>query len=214
MQTQSDDIQELVKSLIEVQDEIRDVEKASKGQVGQQVYWYANLESVIEATRVPFARNGLVVSQLSGVHEGKMVLITLLMHSSGQWLKSVMPVMNERNTAQSLGSGLTYARRYSLAALAGVTQTDDDGEEASKPALKPSGAPSPIKPALAAKEAYEIYVIPIGKYTGQTFDQIAIVELANYVAEIELASAQANKKPSAQQANMLSMAHKYLESKS
>ena len=66
------------------------------------------------------------------------VMITLLAHESGQWIKSVMDIKAQPNkqgniTPQEIGSAITYARRYSLASIANVAQTDedDDGELAS-----------------------------------------------------------------------------------
>lgn len=129
MELQSSTVNELATALVKVQAEIRDAEKNSLNPHFKSQY--ANLESVIAATREPFANHGLVVAQQSSIEDGKPVLVTTLFHSSGQWIRSVMPIMNERNTAQGLGSGLSYARRYSLSAIAGITQSDDDGEAAS-----------------------------------------------------------------------------------
>lgn len=129
MELQSGAINELATALVAVQAEIRDAEKNSLNPHFKSQY--ANLESVIAATREPFAKHGLVVVQQSSIEDQKPVLVTTLIHTSGQWMRSVMPIMNERNTAQGLGSGLSYARRYSLSAIAGISQTDDDGETAS-----------------------------------------------------------------------------------
>ena len=140
---QSTEIKDLVSALVKVQSEIRDAEKNAKGQVGKDTsYRYADLGSVIDATRDLFAKNQLVVTQLSTVQDGKPVLVTQLMHESGQWLRSVMLIMNERGTAQGFGSGLTYARRYALAAIAGITQADDDGHDASARGSKTGGTPA------------------------------------------------------------------------
>ena len=55
------------------------------------------------------------------------------MHESGQWLASEcrMPYDNtgSKNAIQSMGSAITYARRYSLSALVGVVADDDDDGE-------------------------------------------------------------------------------------
>jgi hypothetical protein len=89
---------------------------------------YADLASVWEAIRKPLSDNGLAVSQLPmGDH-----LHTLLMHKSGQWVSSETPIKCQIPTnPQAYGSGLTYARRYALAAITGITQGDDDGNAAS-----------------------------------------------------------------------------------
>ncbi len=92
---------------------------------------YADLASVMDAIRIPFAENELSVTQLIEEKEGKHYLITMLMHSSGEYVTSNYPlVIKDLNNPQSIGSVVTYARRYNLAAVAGVAQIDDDGEAA------------------------------------------------------------------------------------
>jgi hypothetical protein len=58
------------------------------------------------------------------------MLVTTLLHSSGEWISGEMPVLTKDASPQAQGSGLTYARRYALAAIVGVYQTDDDAEAA------------------------------------------------------------------------------------
>lgn len=91
---------------------------------------YADLESVWSACRKPLTDNGLAVVQTSRYTPDGLMLVTTLLHSSGEWISGEMPVLVKDNSPQAQGSGLTYARRYALAALVGVYQTDDDGEAA------------------------------------------------------------------------------------
>jgi len=99
---------------------------------------YADLESVWQACRTPLTDNGLSVVQTTRYTADTLMLITTLMHASGEWIAGEMPVLMKDYSPQAQGSGLTYARRYALAALVGVYQTDDDGEAAMsrKPDLK------------------------------------------------------------------------------
>ena len=111
---------------------------------------YADLASVWESCRVPLTENGLSVVQLPTLSAGKMVLITILMHSSGQYIRGEYPVVPLKTDPQGIGSALTYARRYSLAAMIGAStgEEDDDGESAEgrKHAdKKPSVAGKPVK---------------------------------------------------------------------
>lgn len=92
---------------------------------------YADLASVFDALREPFAENGLAVSQTMDVLEsGRTVLLTRLMHSSGEFLEGKMMLPDEPNP-QKMGSAITYYRRYSLMAIAGIPAEDDDGNAAS-----------------------------------------------------------------------------------
>ena len=95
---------------------------------------YADLSSVIEATQKPLNDNGIAVLQAPQL-DGQMVTVTTrLQHKSGQWYESdlTLPaVQRERFDAQSVGSAITYARRYSLQAITGLATEDDDGNAAS-----------------------------------------------------------------------------------
>lgn len=92
---------------------------------------YANLEAVMDAIRVPFADNELSYVQPIVVIDSLPYVKTILMHSSGEYIESIYPVIaKEMNDAQKVGGGVTYARRYALAAIAGVPQIDDDAEAA------------------------------------------------------------------------------------
>ena len=91
---------------------------------------YADLSSVWDACRVQLAANNLCVIQTTAEADDGAVLITTLAHSSGEWIRSVLPIKVKDNSPQAQGSGLTYARRYALAAIVGVSQIDDDAEAA------------------------------------------------------------------------------------
>ena len=91
---------------------------------------YADLSSVWDACRVQLAANNLCVIQTTAEAADGAVLITTLAHSSGEWIRSVLPIKVKDNSPQAQGSGMTYARRYALAAIVGVSQIDDDAEAA------------------------------------------------------------------------------------
>lgn len=93
---------------------------------------YANLQSIIEASRPALCKNGLSVIQQILVEGDKDYLVTMLCHSSGQWVSSQMRICPQKQDVQSLGSYITYLRRYSYAALVGVYDghEDDDGNDA------------------------------------------------------------------------------------
>lgn len=93
---------------------------------------YADLASVWSACREALTDNGLSVIQSPGLcHDGKMEMTTMLMHSSGQWVRDTLSIPLQKIDAQGYGSATTYARRYALAAVVGVSPDDDDGNAAS-----------------------------------------------------------------------------------
>jgi len=91
---------------------------------------YADLASVWDACRKPLTDNGFSVLQYTDIHEGQTVLVTRLIHASGDYVAGILPLPAGKNM-QELGSALTYARRYGLAAMVGVAPEDDDGNAAS-----------------------------------------------------------------------------------
>ena len=95
---------------------------------------YADLSSCIDATQKALNKHGIALMQAPQL-DGQMVTITTrLQHKSGQWYESdlTLPaVQRERFDAQSVGSAITYGRRYSLQAILNLATADDDGNAAS-----------------------------------------------------------------------------------
>lgn len=92
---------------------------------------YADLSSIVGASRKVLATNGLsVIQRIIRSGSAGMTLLTRLCHSSGQWIESSMTVNPPKQDIQSLGSYLTYLRRYTYSAIVGVVTAgeDDDGE--------------------------------------------------------------------------------------
>ncbi len=109
---------------------------------------YADLASVIEAIRKPFADNGLSFTHTMHTTEDGFFLICMLRHISGEFVSSTYPLpINAK--PQELGSALTYGRRYTLSAIAGIAADEDDDAEL---ATKRNGTvtvekePTPISP--------------------------------------------------------------------
>lgn len=126
---QSEQIDQLVTALAKAQGDILPAAKDSQNPFFKNKY--AGLPSIWAACREPLTRNGLAVIQTTEEKDGKLQLVTILAHSSGQWIKSHMPVISAKPDAQSMGSAMTYAKRYSLSAIVGVVaDDDDDGERA------------------------------------------------------------------------------------
>jgi hypothetical protein len=93
---------------------------------------YADLTSVIKAIKEPFSKHGLSFVQLpvTSVGGNGIGVATMLMHYSGQWIKSEYLLPMDKVTPQGAGSAITYARRYALQALVGIPSVDDDSEMA------------------------------------------------------------------------------------
>lgn len=97
---------------------------------------YADLGSVVKAVKQPFSENGLSYVQFPIAEDNRIGITTRLMHTSGEWLEQDFSIPLVKIDPQQAGSVLTYFRRYSLAAVAGIPQVDDDAESAMYQARK------------------------------------------------------------------------------
>jgi hypothetical protein len=93
---------------------------------------YADLASIINATRKALSDNGIAVCQPCQTdNAAKMVVVTtLLVHSSGEWMEADLKIPTAKWDAQTLGSASTYGRRYGLQGFLTVAGEDDDGNAA------------------------------------------------------------------------------------
>lgn len=159
---------------------------------------YITLDSILEYVRPILTHHGIALLQTnSGViqnHDDEIIGLTVttrLQHSSGEWIENevslpVIPRVDRSGKvlpldAQSMGSGLTYGRRYALTALLGIgAEVDDDGNAASrtKEFKQPASKPAPQRvedvrqEALTSLQRYRNEVIrlwgeSLGKDKGQ-----------------------------------------------
>jgi ERF superfamily len=118
---------------------------------------YADLASVWEACRAPLSQNELAVVQMTeNAGPSGLCLVSMLVHSSGEFFRSRLYLALRDPSPQAVGSAITYARRYALAALVGVAAEDDDGEEAQRTvaaANTQAPAPAPARPKRTEADA-------------------------------------------------------------
>lgn len=131
----SDSIVKLAAALTAAQAAIQPAIKSSENPHFRSKY--ADLASIWDACREPLTKNGLSVVQMpvDASEGGRVALTTILIHNSGEFISSTVSTKLQQDTAQGVGSALTYLRRYALSAMVGVVaDEDDDGNAASKPA--------------------------------------------------------------------------------
>lgn len=156
----SEQINELASALCKAQSMIKGAKEDSTNPHFRSRY--ASLQSYIDSAREPLHANGLSVTQLlTDINCESMNLVsieTILMHSSGQWLSSVFSVPVSKVDAQGFGSAVTYARRYSFAAIVGIAPIDDDGTDAtaSAPKVEPKPEKQKVTPNKKAEKPVEI----------------------------------------------------------
>jgi len=126
----SDSIKEIAKAMCAAQAQMTGAKKTSVNPFFKSKY--SDFVSVVEAVKTAFAENGLSYVQFPIEEAGRIGIETILMHSSGEFLSNSFTVALSKQDAQAAGSALTYCRRYSLQAIAGIPSEDDDGNSASK----------------------------------------------------------------------------------
>lgn len=124
----SESIGKLAEALAKAQGEIKNAVKDAANPFFKSKY--ADLASIRDACAGPLAANGLAVIQTPRATEAGVEVETLLAHSSGEWIADTLALPVAKADAQGIGSAITYARRYTLAAFAGVAAEDDDGNAA------------------------------------------------------------------------------------
>lgn len=161
-------MQELTKALCEARKAFASVVKDKHAQAfkGGGVYKYADLSAVLDATVEPLAKHGLVLVQPTEIRDGHTFLQTILLHTSGQSLKSEIELHGYASgmTPQQWGSAHTYARRYQALSVLGIAPEDDDAQEASKAPPRPQPARSPqaeVDATLAKQEPKSDMLKPI-----------------------------------------------------
>ena len=139
-QYQSEDVKELVAGLAAVHSEMAPAKKDTVNPHFKSTY--ADIRSVVEVSRPLLSAQGIVVNQIVDYEGENVFLVTQVLHKSGQWMRSWYPVRPTKQDPQSLGSAITYARRYAYCAIVGVVaDDDDDGAEASKKGVEKAPVP-------------------------------------------------------------------------
>ena len=130
MQRSSETIGAIAAALAKAQCELNNPERtltatiADKG--GERSFRYTSLASGLDLVRKTLGQQDIAVVQSTGLDQGQIMLTTLLVHASGEWVSSLWPVCPAAEaSAHVKGAALTYARRYALFTLVGIAGEDD-----------------------------------------------------------------------------------------
>jgi hypothetical protein len=152
---QSDTIAQLAAALAGAQAEMRSIAKDRTNPHFKNRY--ATLDAIMDTVRPVLAAHGLSVVQGVGETEGEargVTVETMLLHKSGEWVGSSVFMPLAKADPQSVGSAMTYGRRYGVSALLALaTDEDDDGNAGSTPngrqqQRRPSS--EPVAPGMTA----------------------------------------------------------------
>ena len=154
MELQSEKTAELVTALTKASGQIKVARKDSENPFFHSRY--ADLSAITEASREALVNNDLVVTQSTSIELNQMVLVTTLHHVSGQWIRGYYPITAVKADPQSMGSAVTYARRYALSSMLGIVTEDDDGESSMGRNAQPTQQINRVEKSEGGKEYYSV----------------------------------------------------------
>ena len=136
MQRSSETIGTIAAALAKAQAQLVNPEKSLTGTIrsgatgeAERLFRYAPLSSGLDIVRKTLSQHEIATVQTTSIDEsvGIVRLSTVLAHASGEWIASDWPVcaIAETATPHRMGAALTYARRYALFTLVGITGEDD-----------------------------------------------------------------------------------------
>ena len=164
----SDEVNEIAAALAKAQGQIKNPAKTRENPHFRSAY--ADLATGLNGIRPALSAQGIAIVQATGINNDGIFLDTRLIHTSGQWIGCIYPVVpNSSSDHQKLGACLTYARRQSIFALVGVCGEDEDddgegikgkgngGDNAARVAYANPGDPSNIdEPFVSDKQIAEL----------------------------------------------------------
>jgi len=137
---------------------------------------YATLASVRDIVIPALAKHGIAVTQVMDVLDGTPVLRTTLWKGDDH-IDSIFPVTCDLSKPQAIGSYITYARRYSLSAIACVgaaDHEDDDGHAAEDDAKQRGGSmPSPFGERTKQQAANRAQLVELRATADRLIKQIS-----------------------------------------
>lgn len=131
----SEEIDKIAVALVKFQGEVESPKKSVENDAfkkGGKALKYADLDAIIKTVTPALANHGLSQHQFTETDlENKAVKITtMLLHESGQFIFGdtlILPAESfGKFNAQTVGSAITYGRRYSLSAILGIASENDD----------------------------------------------------------------------------------------
>ena len=118
---------------------------------------YADLAEIRDTVTPALTKNGIAVAQGTDTTDNGILVWTRLIHKSGQWIESVFPIPYDK--PQTMGSGITYGRRYTLSAITNIAaDDDDDGNAANEKPVMPSVNGTPGASKAGSRATYDGFV--------------------------------------------------------
>lgn len=131
--TTSAQIEKIAAALATAQSQYKPLKATSTADAEKYTYNYADLAAVLDAVRPALNGQGIAILQGTSVvvrdQKTWLHVFTRLLHQSGQWIETQLRLPITDLAPQKFGGLMSYLRRYSLNAVAGVAAEDNDGAD-------------------------------------------------------------------------------------
>ena len=176
----SDQLKELPKALCSLYGQLPTIHEDGRANYGN----YATLPGILGILLPALSKNGLAVVQTFEQGEDRPILVTSLLHTSGERIDSRLPLISNsgRNIQHDLAGAISYFRRYALLAILGIAPgiVDDDAGAADldpQPAAKPAPVPAAAKPKLQQGNSAKALVLgPLAKSATKAINKVSSEE--------------------------------------
>jgi hypothetical protein len=136
---QSESIKNLAVALCEFHANLTEPKNTKKVNAGRMNYSYIELPDLLNELRPQLAKQGLLLMQAPFTFDDQLGVETILLHKSGEFIKSAFATNCPSGGAQQVGSQITYYRRYAILSILALGQDDDDGAAATHRSLPNNG---------------------------------------------------------------------------
>jgi hypothetical protein len=144
-ETMSPEIGQIALALSEIHGEVSTIHKGADNPYFNSKY--ATLAAVRQMVNPLLHKHGLALTQLPT----RDVVVSLLVHKSGQWIKAETEIVNAKGGPQGMGSAITYACRYAITAMLGIAPDEDDDGNLAQNHKEPPKAKAPAPSKAPAK---------------------------------------------------------------
>lgn len=183
-------------ALAKAQAQIGTVAKDSKADVQTKRgpsygYSYASLPNVLDAVRAPLAENELALVQRPFIEQTWVTVESAIYHSDGSYIQCAPSCQARGTDPQSIGSAITYLRRYGLMSLLALAADDDDGQAA----MPQRGGNQGNNYSNQRGGQQQRQSSPRGYRTGPDKEHPAVQSRSNHPATMELPTARQETAP-------------------
>jgi hypothetical protein len=124
----------------------------------EYTYNYADLADILAMALPRLSKQGIAFSQPHILIDGKLRVVTYLLHKTGEWMHSDGIEISEEGDPQQFGAESTYFRRYDGASFIGVAPDEDTDAQQAGPRTKrttPAQAEAQARPTTTQQSSQQ-----------------------------------------------------------